>query len=119
MVAKAGGKWAPRRTTDGTIALWIDPLLSEPDEDRTADRQPLMTLVPTTDDQVLIRLADRVRHGADLRIYTLEGQSVCSRHISAGFTTLDRRMLEGLGIVVLHLDAGDEQMTVKALFPAK
>lgn len=119
MMAKSSGKWGPRRTTDGTVALWIDPLLSDPDGPSDPQAQPLLTLTPSTDDQVIIRVADRIDKGADLMIYTLQGQRVYSRHITSGITLLDRRILEGLGIVVLHLDAGDEQGTIKALFPAQ
>lgn len=148
MLAKSAGKWAPRRTPEGTIALWIDPLLSESGEETAEQAEPLMTLMPTSDGQIIIRLADRALRGsseatsgpesetrrlststrqaystvtgsAELNIYTLQGQRVYSRRITSSVTLLDRRMLEGLGIVVLHLDAGDEQMTLKALFPAR
>lgn len=118
MMAKSAGKWAPRRTSEGTIALWIDPLLSESGEGSGDQVRPLLALIPMGDDQIMVKVADRVEEGADLMIYTLQGQRVYSKRLTSSVTLLDRRMLEGLGIVVLHLDAGDEQMTLKALFPA-
>ena len=69
-------------------------------------------------EQVLVQLADRAESGADLSIYTLQGQKVYTKTITSRSTILDRQMLEGMGVLVIHVDAGSEQLTVKTLFPA-
>lgn len=118
MMTRSGNKWSPRTLKSGTIALWMDPLIGNPDSDRTEKSQPLFTLTPISREQILVQLADRAEGGADLSIYTLQGQKVYTKTITSRSTILDRQMLEGMGVLVIHVDAGGEQLTVKTLFPA-
>lgn len=118
MMTRSGNKWSPRTLKSGTIALWMDPLIGDPDSDRTEKSQPLFTLTPISREQILVQLADRAEGGADLSIYTLQGQKVYTKTITSRSTILDRQMLEGMGVLVIHVDAGSEQLTVKTLFPA-
>lgn len=118
MMIKSGNKWTPRTLTQGTIALWMDPLIGDPELDQAERSHPLFTLTGTSPDQILLQLADRVSGTAELGIYTISGQKVYTATLPSRSTILDRRMLEGLGVVVIHVTAGSEQLTIKALFPA-
>lgn len=117
MMGRKGTQWSPRTTTTGTIALWIDPLINDQEMRPEEHPQPLFSLVTMDEDQVMVRIADRVGGGADFSIFTLQGQKLYHRPVTSKLFFLDKNMLEGLGIVVIHLDAGDEQLTIKALFP--
>lgn len=118
MMIKSGNKWTPRTLTKGTIALWVDPLIGDPEEDQTERSYPLFSLTSTSPEQILLQLADRVSETAELGIYTISGQKVYTATLPSKSTILDRRMLEGLGVVVIHVTAGSEQLSIKALFPA-
>ena len=118
MMIKSGNKWTPRTLTKGTIALWMDPLIGDPEEDQAERSYPLFSLTSTSPEQILLQLADRVSETAELGIYTISGQKVYTATLPSKSTILDRRMLEGLGVVVIHVTAGSEQLSIKALFPA-
>ena len=118
MMIKSGNKWTPRTLTKGTIALWMDPLIGDPEEDQAERSYPLFSLTSTSPEQILLQLADRVSETAELGIYTISGQKVYTAALPSKSTILDRRMLEGLGVVVIHVTAGSEQLSIKALFPA-
>ncbi len=114
---KIGNSWKPTDIKGG-IALWIDPVVSHPTMENKEGQKPQFSLTPLPNGHIKLSLI-----GVDLKankrldVYTLQGQRLMQINFSGNTTLLDRSYLEGVGIVVIHIETEGWNESIKAYFP--
>lgn len=107
--------------------LWLDLMVDRDDYVRQDGAEPFVDLKSISDEKLMLTFAKRLQGASgELRIYTLLGQPVYSCPIRLGSAPsgervllLDKRPLEGLGVLVLQLRVGGEKENLKIILPTR
>lgn len=109
-----GGRWEKAYES---ASLWLEPLISHPFITDDDDSQPLLRLENMPGYGLIVTVQVPDEHSNKLDVYTLQGQRLYSSEILGGKHILPRAPFEGVGVVLIHVQIGDKEETIKTLFP--
>lgn len=117
---RVGDRWqAPQLDSASTsLSFWIDPLLSNPQLKPIPSEAPRLRLSPIGSEEMLLTLG-QVAPETDktVSIFTLQGQLLYRDTQSGNHIILSRNILEGVGVVILHVETADWVESIKGYFP--
>lgn len=114
------GKWVPATSDGGNkgISLWIDPLLSNAQLKPLEYQEPRLRLTPASEGLMLLKIGDVSPEGVkNINIYTLQGQRLFSDSQVGTHFLIPRNILEGVGVVIIHIETPEWSDSIKAYFP--
>lgn len=115
-----GSQWVPA-TVGGSnrgLSLWIDPLLSNAQLKPQDVAAPHLRLTPALDGQMLLTLGEVAAESVkNINVYTLQGQRLFSDTRVGMHFFIPRNLLEGVGVVIIHVETPEWSDRVKAYFP--
>lgn len=115
-----GNQWTPVTSGNGSrgLSLWIDPLMSNPQLKPIGYQTPRLRLTPASDGLMLLTLGEVSPEGAkNINIYTLQGQRLFSDSQVGTHFIVPRNVLEGVGVVIIHVETPEWSDSIKAYFP--
>lgn len=101
-------------------SLWLDLMVDRDDYVPLEGREPFVDLRAGSGDELILTFAKRLEgKGGELKVYTLLGQPVYSTGVRDRVLVLDRRPLEGLGVLVFRMEVGGEKESLKIILPRR
>lgn len=112
--------WVP--ATSGSngqgLSLWIDPLVSNAQLKPLEYQAPRLRLTPASEGLMLLTMGEVEMEGVkNINIYTLQGQRLFADSQVGTHFMIPRNILEGVGVVIIHIETPEWSDSIKAYFP--
>ena len=119
MVSMRGGKWL-KDDALGDISLWIDPLVSDPNEGLSEGDIPLMLVKAISEDSISLLLHPKEQdQPTQILVYNLLGGIIMKLDTHSTIVQIPRERLAGLGVVLIQARNGDDHMAEKIYVPTR